>query len=236
MKSFDEDQNANSRRAFLLSGGGWLSGAWIAAHLPGIAAAAHHAEQMPAKDSGAQLQFFDAREAADVEALCSQIVPSGATPGAREAHAMYFIDCSLATYFAAMAPDYRKGLAEFQSLFLASNPAHPFGAASPQIQTAFLKTADRTPFFETTRMLTVLGMFSSPKYGGNYQGAGWKLMGFVDQHAFAPPFGYYDAEYKGFVPYPLHEKDGPSKLVLLHREVERSSVTGEPVKFTVPRY
>ncbi len=60
-------------------------------------------------------------------------------------------------------------------------------------QIAFLKTVDQTPFFETTRMLTVLGMFTSPKYGGNYQGAGWKLMGFVDQHAFTPPFGYYDA-------------------------------------------
>jgi gluconate 2-dehydrogenase gamma chain len=201
MNSSDEDLNDNSRRSFLRSSGGWLSGAWIVAHLPGIAAAAHHAEQMPAEASGAHLQFFSAPEAADVEALCSQIVPSGATPGAREAHAVYFIDRSLASYFAAMAADYRKGLGEFQSAFLASNAAHSFGAASPQVQMAFLKTADRTPFFETTRMLTVLGMFTSPKYGGNFQGSGWKLMGFVDQHAFAPPFGYYDAQYQGFVPY-----------------------------------
>jgi hypothetical protein len=50
-------------------------------------------------------------------------------------------------------------------------------------------------------MLTILGMFTSPKYSGNYQGAGWKLMGFVDQHGFSPPFGHYDAEYHGFVPY-----------------------------------
>jgi gluconate 2-dehydrogenase gamma chain len=206
LKPSDEDQSDGSRRSFLLSSGGWLTGAWIAAHLPAIAAAAHHAEQMPAATSGARLQFFSAGEAADVEALCSQIVPSGATPGAREAHALYFIDRSLATYFSGMAPDYRKGLKEFQSQFVAANPSHAFGAASPEIQMAFLKTADRTPFFETTRMLTVLGMFSSPKYGGNYQGAGWKLMGFVDQHAFAPPFGYYDAEYKGFVPYPADKR------------------------------
>jgi hypothetical protein len=199
--SSSDDDSINSRRSFLLSSGGWLSGAWIAAQLPGIAAAAHHAEQMPCEACGAHLQFFSAEEAADVEALCSQIVPSGATPGASEAHAVYFIDRSLATYFAAMAADYRKGLGEFQSHFLAANPGHAFGAASPQIQMAFLKTADRTPFFETTRMLTVLGMFSSPKYGGNFQGSGWKLMGFVDQHAFAPPFGYYDAQYRGFVPY-----------------------------------
>lgn len=202
MNSSDEDQSDCSRRSFLLSSGGWLTGAWIAAHLPAIAAAAHHAEQMPAATSVARLQFFSAGEAADVEALCSQIVPSGATPGAREAHALYFIDRSLATYFSAMASDYRQSLKEFQSQFVAANPGRSFGAASSEIQMAFLKTADRTPFFETTRMLTVLGMFSSPKYGGNYQGAGWRLMGFVDQHAFAPPFGYYDAEYKGFVPYP----------------------------------
>jgi hypothetical protein len=27
------------------------------------------------------------------------------------------------------------------------------------------------------------------------------MMGFAEQHAFAPPFGYYDREYTGFVPY-----------------------------------
>jgi len=35
----------------------------------------------------------------------------------------------------------------------------------------------------------------------HFAGAGWKLMGFQDQHAFTPPFGYYDREYTGFVPY-----------------------------------
>jgi gluconate 2-dehydrogenase gamma chain len=206
MNSSDDDRSDNSRRAFLLSSGGWLTGAWVAAHLPAIAAAAHHAEQMPATASAAHLQFFSAGEAAAVEALCSQIVPGGATPGAREAHALYFIDRSLATYFSAMAPDYRNGLKEFQRRFVAANPGHAFGAASAETQMAFLKTADQTPFFEITRTLTVLGMFSSPKYGGNFQGAGWKLMGFVDQHAFAPPFGYYDAEYQGFVAYPADKR------------------------------
>jgi hypothetical protein len=204
VNSFDQDE-LDSRRSFLLSSGGWLAGAWFAAHLPSIASAAHHAEQLPADLAAARFQFFTAEEGADVDGICAQIVPSGATPGAREAHAVYFIDRSLGTYFAAMAPDYRKGLNEFQRQFAASHPSQSFGAANPEQQMAFLKTADRTPFFETTRMLTVLGMFSSPKYGGNYQGAGWKLMGFVDQHAFAPPFGFYDAEYKGFLPYPAEK-------------------------------
>jgi gluconate 2-dehydrogenase gamma chain len=193
--------NSSSRRSFLLTSGSWLSGAWIASQWPAIAAAAHHAESMPAAVSAARFELLTAIEASDVAAICAQIVPSGATPGAREAHAVYFIDKSLSTYFASMAPDYRLGLAEFQTRFRTLPAMKSFAAADEATQEAFLKTVDRTPFFETTRLLTVLGMFSSPKYGGNYQGSGWKLMGFVDQHAFAPPFGYYDAQYQGFEPY-----------------------------------
>ena len=55
-------------------------------------------------------------------------------------------------------------------------------------------------------MLTVLGTLSSAQYGGNYQGQGWKLMGFEDQHIFMPPFGYYDRDYAGFVPYGTEAK------------------------------
>jgi gluconate 2-dehydrogenase subunit 3-like protein len=201
MDSSDRPPDGNSRRSFLLSSGGWLTGAWIAAQWPAIAAAAHHAESMPTAALPAHFEFFNAVDSADVEAICAQIVPSGATPGAREAHAVYFIDKSLSTYFASMAPGYRSGLAEFQTRFRAMGSAKSFAAADASTQETFLKTVDRVPFFESTRFLTVLGMFSSPKYGGNYQGSGWKLMGFVDQHAFAPPFGYYDAQYQGFVPY-----------------------------------
>jgi gluconate 2-dehydrogenase subunit 3-like protein len=196
-----KDTNQSSRRSFLLSSGGWLSSAWVAAQWPAIAAAAHHAESMPAAVSPPHFGLLTAIDASDVAAICAQIIPSGATPGAQEAHAVYFIDKSLSTYFASMAPDYRLGLAEFQTRFRALQPAQAFAAADAPTQQAFLKTVERTPFFETTRLLTVLGMFSSPKYGGNYQGSGWKLLGFVDQHAFAPPFGYYDAQYPGFVPY-----------------------------------
>ncbi len=149
----------------------------------------------------AHFAILTAAEAADIDALCAQIVPSGATPGAREAHAVYFIDKSLSTYFASMAGDFRLGLADFQTRFRAVDPVGAFALAGAKVQEAFLKTVDRTPFFEAARFLTVLGLFSSPKYGGNYQGSGWRLMGFVDQHAFAPPFGHYDAQYHGFVPY-----------------------------------
>jgi hypothetical protein len=202
MNPTDGDQEGHSRRAFMLSGGGLITSIWVMAQWPAIAAAAHDAAQMAAGTEPGGFGFLDAAEAADVDAISAQIVPSGATPGAREAHAVYFIDRAMATFFAGWAPDFRSGLNDFRSKFLAANPSTGvFAKASADQQIAYLKTVDSTPFFETVRVLTLLGMFSSPKYGGNYQGSGWKMMGFVDQHAFTPPFGYYDREYAGFVPY-----------------------------------
>jgi hypothetical protein len=200
--SSSNEKDDMSRRSFLAAGTGLFTSIWVAAEWPGIAAAAHHADDAAASPTPVGFSYFSPADAADVEAIGAQIVPSGATPGAREAHAIYFLDRTFATYFAAGAPEYSKGLADFQSKFHAAYPqAASFAAADADTQIAFLKTVDHTPFFETTRMLTILGMFTSPKYSGNYQGAGWKLMGFVDQHAFTPPFGYYDREYTGFVPY-----------------------------------
>ena len=197
----DSDRDS-SRRSFLLSSGGWLSGVWLAAHWPAIASAAHHADNISAVPAPAGFEFLNADDAADVDGISAQIVPSGATPGAREAHAVYFIDRAMATFFSVWAPDFRSGLGEFQAKFRAENPTSlSFAQAGSDRQIAHLIAVDRTPFFETMRTLTILGMFSSPKYGGNFGGAGWSMMGFVDQHAFTPPFGFYDREYSGFVPY-----------------------------------
>jgi hypothetical protein len=60
---------------------------------------------------------------------------------------------------------------------------------------------ERTPFFGNMRFLTLIGLLALPSYGGNADRLGWKLVGFVDQHAWEPPFGHYDAAYTGFVPY-----------------------------------
>ena len=201
-----EGDRDNSRRSFLLSSGGWLSGVYLTAHWPAIASAAHHADNISTVPAPAAFEFLNAGEAADVDAICAQIVPSGATPGAREAHAVHFIDRAMATFFSAWAADFRSGLGEFQAKFRAENPSSVFAKAGSDRQIAYLETVDRTPFFETMRTLTILGMFSSPKYGGNFGGAGWTMMGFADQHAFTPPFGFYDREYGGFVPYAAEKR------------------------------
>jgi gluconate 2-dehydrogenase gamma chain len=183
---------ANSRRSFLLAGAPALTGAWLAANWPTIVTAAQQG----------QFTFLQPAEVADVDAITAQIVPSGKTPGAREAHATYFIDHSLTTIFAWRAESFRAGLKQFQNGFQSVHPgAGAFAHVSPDAQIAYLKSVEETEFFQTTRLLTLLGMFSSPKYGGNYNEVGWKMLGFVDAHVFSPPFGYYDAHYTGFVPY-----------------------------------
>ena len=157
---------------------------------------AHAASHLPGE---ARLSFFSAVDAADVEAVAAQIIPTDDTPGARDAGVVYFIDRALATFLSRLADDYRAQLAEFQMTFRGRHPgAASFGALPSAEQIDYLATVDRTPFFDTTRLLTLLGMFSMPAYGGNRDGAGWKLIGFEDRHSFQPPFGYYDRDYPGF--------------------------------------
>ena len=155
--------------------------------------------QAAGQEHQGKLSFFSASEAADVEAVAAQIVPTDETPGAREAGVLHFIDLALATYFPQLASDYRANLAEFQSTFRGRHPgAASFSALASDEQVAFLKTVDLTPFFETTRLLTLLGMFTMPKYGGNRDELDWKLIGFEVKHVFQPPFGFYDRDYPGF--------------------------------------
>jgi gluconate 2-dehydrogenase gamma chain len=201
------DTDVDSRRSFLRSAGGVLTAVWLSANRSGIAAAALHAGRAAAAPTPLGFEWLSVQEGADVAAVAAQIVPSGATPGAHEAHVVYFIDRALATFFSDGAPAFRTGLAEFQSVFRASHPAIvTFNAANPDEQMSFLKSVEQTAFFANLRVLTVLGMFSAPQYAGNYSGTGWRLLGFEDQHVFEPPFGYYDAHYAGFVPYGSESK------------------------------
>jgi gluconate 2-dehydrogenase gamma chain len=154
-----------------------------------------------------KISFLSAAEAADIEAVASQIIPTDDSPGAREAGVVYFIDRALATFFSQLAGDYRAQLAAFQSAFRERHPsAGSFASLTSEQQIAYLKEVDQTPFFNTTRLLTLLGMFSLPVYGGNRDGVGWKLLGFEDAHVFRPPFGYYDRDYPGFVIDPVKTK------------------------------
>lgn len=163
--------------------------------------AAHAAHDMDAPPT--TLTTLSAAEAAEVDAVTNLIVPGGATPGARDAHVLYFIDNALGSFFAAQLPSFRQGLSEFASAYAARyGTGTPFSAAPEAQQVAWLKEVDKTPFFTAVRRLTVLGLIALPKYGGNRDNLGWKLIGVEDNHYWEPPFGYYDKDYAGFTPYP----------------------------------
>src|SRR5262245_25021774 len=126
-----------------------------------------------------KISLLSAAEAADIEAVAAQIIPTDDSPGAREAGVVYFIDQALATFLAQLATDYRAQLADFQAACRAQHPgAVSFASLTSEQQVEYLKSVDQTPFFNTTRLLTLLGMFSLPAYGGNRDGVGWKLIGF----------------------------------------------------------
>jgi gluconate 2-dehydrogenase gamma chain len=189
---------ARTRREFLSRAGGALGAGFVAAHWPSIAAAHAHALSAAADRTPAALGFFTAGDAHDVEAISAQIIPTDATPGAREAGAVYFIDRSLLTWHAPRAAEFRSGLADFREKFAAAHPGGAFATADEPTQLAFLTSQEKSAFFSHVRALTLIGMFALPQYGGNRDGIGWQLIGFEDRHVFAPPFGDYDRDYPGF--------------------------------------
>lgn len=195
------DEKNTSRRQFLQAASGAVGTGWLALHWSQFAAAAEHAQHAADGKADRTLNVLTPLQARDVEAIAAQIVPSGTTPGAREAGVLYFIDHVHAGVYATQAPAFLAGLAVFQADFAKSRPGMRFADLPDAEQVAYLKSIERTPFFSQMRFLTVLGLLALPSYGGNAGKIGWKLVGFDDRHVWEPPFGYYDRDYAGFEPY-----------------------------------
>lgn len=205
-----------TRRSFLQQAGGSLSGVWLAANWPAIVAAAEHAHQAAQSPTPTKFEVFTAEQAVEVEAIASRIIPSGETPGAREAGVVYFIDRALTTFGSDNRKLYEDGLADLQDRVRETFPGvQKFSAATPEQQDATLKAMDAEPaapklafrappkeFFEVIRRDTIMGFLIEPGSAGNRDGVGWKLIGREPQHTFQPPFGYYDKDYPGWQPNP----------------------------------
>lgn len=178
-----------SRREWVAAWSLGLMAVW-----PEVAAAQEHAHHV-VKSGPSPFSFFDAASAADLEAICAQIIPADDTPGAREAGVIYFIDRALVTFEKEHQEAYRQGLAEVQTKRAAMFPGSANIASLPQDQQLALVTAiDGTPFFEMVRTHTMLGFFGHPSYGANRDLIGWKLLDIEGKMSYQAPFGYYDAE------------------------------------------
>jgi len=183
-----------SRRGFLKAATSAAGAAWLSAHWPAVMAAAD--EAAAARDAGAGFDMLTAEQAADFAAIAAQIFPTDELPGANEAGVVYFIDTALRTFMSGAAESVSKGLRALNKKAGAAQAGARFAGLPAAAQAELLKQEEATPFFATVHFMTVAGMFALPSYGGNRKNAGWKLLGFDHRHAWAPPFGYYDAPAK----------------------------------------
>jgi hypothetical protein len=188
---------AKSRRSFLGDSVTGLNVAWITANFSGILAAQEHARQGAGSGQLPRLAFFTAEQAAEIEAMAAQIIPTDETPGAREARCVYFIDKVLTTFARNSQAVYTQGLQELQAKTAQLYPgAAKFSALTSEQQIKMLTEIEKTPFFNMVRTHTVIGFLTRPAHGGNHDKVGWKLIGYDDSLNHRPPFGYYDAQEK----------------------------------------
>jgi gluconate 2-dehydrogenase gamma chain len=186
---------SKSRRDFLTnSAAAGLGSVWLAANWSAIVEAEEFAQRAATSAQPVQFAFFTDPQAADIDAMSSQIFPTTDTPGAHEAHIVNFIDRALVTFARERRPVYIQGLKDLQAKTKELFPsASKFSALTPPQQIQLLTAIEKTPFFLAVREHTLTGMFANPKHGGNFNKAGWKMIGFEDTLNFKAPFGYYDA-------------------------------------------
>ena len=180
------------RREFVEAMAAALAAALEAARWSEHSATAAFAAELP---ETAPYEFLTAEQARLLDAITSHIVPSDDSPGAREAHVVRFIDHAYATFFSDFRQDFTETLDAFNEFVAGFRPDRvPFVRLSHTQQLAALRDLERLKpdVFGPLRDITMTGMFSHPEHGGNFQKIGWRLIGYVDQYSWAPPFGYYD--------------------------------------------
>ena len=99
-----------SRRQFMGQASLGIGSAVMAANWPAILAAQEHAHQAAQSGTPVQFDFFTSDQGREVKAVAAQIIPSDATPGAREAGVIYFIDRALSTFDSYKQKQYVEGL------------------------------------------------------------------------------------------------------------------------------
>ncbi|MEO8620542.1 MAG: gluconate 2-dehydrogenase subunit 3 family protein [bacterium] len=180
----------HTRRAFVVNVGKTAAASALALHLPLLTTLIGCAGD---EETFAHLTSAEART---MRAFAAQILPSEAgSPGADEARVVNFVDRAFGDpFFADAVPVVRAGLAELDTKARAVGERHGFSALQSAEQTAIMRLMSASAFFEAARTLVLTGAFSDSSYGGNYDGAGFTIMGMEHRASYAAPFGFYDAQ------------------------------------------
>ncbi len=172
-----------SRRDFLRETTIYGGGLWIALSLPRPNAAR-------AAAASSERAVLSEAEWGTLEAITGRIIPTDHEPGAIEAGCVNFIDKALAHEDAQARPLYALGIAGTEQV-AQRRFARPFGKLTPAEQDEVLAALEQggapgwpegpvssAAFFATVRAHTILGFLADPKYGGNRDFAGWKVVGY----------------------------------------------------------
>lgn len=186
----------NSRRTFLGQAAASLGLLYLSGLTPEIVAQAHeHAKAAPLNLDGKPFRLFTPQQAADYAAFASQIFPTDATPGAKEANVVRFVDFALSEIEPQNKQDFAKALRALDEQAKKAAPeALSFAVLPASLQGEIMKAFEKSADFAMLKFYTLAGFFGDPSDGGNKDQIGWKLIGFEDHFYYAPPFGYYDAQ------------------------------------------
>ena len=188
---------STTRREFLATTGVMATG-WLGTD-PKVLLSALEASRAAVRGEQVSYEVLTAEQAADLDGIAAQIIPSDDDlPGAREARVVVFIDRALGSFAADQKELLLQGVDDLNSE--ASNRwprAGRFAELSEEQQHELLTEIEDDPFFEAVRFAVLTGMFAHPDWGGNQEGAGWKVLGYEPRYVWRPPFGAYDAEEMG---------------------------------------
>ena len=173
-----------SRREFVLQSAVYGSSLWMLLNTP-------RPRALEAAQESTERAVFSETEWKTVEAITARIIPTDHEPGAIEANCVNFIDKALAHEDAASQPAYHAGLGGIDEVSR-QGFAKPFVELTTEQQDQVLAALDSTKaegwpegaglpaakFFEAVRAHTIIGFLADPKYGGNRDYAGWKVVGY----------------------------------------------------------
>ena len=186
----------NTRRTFLAQAAASLGLMYLSGLTPEVLAQAHEHAKAASRNLDVQpFRFFTPQQAADYGAFAEQIIPTDATPGAKEANVVRFVDFALSEIEPQNKQDFTKALEALNAQAKKTAPqAASFAALNSAQQIEAMKAMEKSDDFGTLKGSVLVGFFSDPANGGNKDEVGWKLIGFEDHFYYAAPFGYYDAQ------------------------------------------
>jgi gluconate 2-dehydrogenase gamma chain len=135
-----------------------------------------------------EFKYLTPPQIATIEAIAEQIIPADEDPGAKWAGVVHYIDLGLSGDLKEYRPVYETGLKRLAAL-TAEVGHQSFPELDFATQTQVLEKLEKDDaregsgatgreFFQLVRRHTIEGFFGDPKYGGNRETIGWKILKF----------------------------------------------------------